>query len=374
MLALITGWTFAVHSSCCAEVGASWTIQLSSIGNEAADSTGQAAIGHVVRDVAASPDGRWIAAIVGHRGRSCESRPDDLFLVPVNGSIAQAKSLRLSRCAYARTSKPLHWSPGASHLAIVLGGYVTVLTAAGRLECQIGPVASFAGFVDDERMIAAMPRGSGPGPFSTRPAPVSIYTPTCELKATWQYPRKISRIVVAGPPAIGMVYEEDGSAVLLNPLTGTVLNELPKMAYNPMFLFGDRGRVLCVAHQPAGKFNVQMSCYESSRGSEVLPRPAVRNGAPFDVAWDSPVLVATDGYLTDVPFSFDTRLKTEAWIVWDMRRGACLARIKQRKQMQSFKDQGTAAKATLLPNGQRLAIGADDTLSLFNIAAPAEPD
>jgi hypothetical protein len=87
----------------------------------------------------------------------------------------------------------------------------------------------------------------------------------------------------------------------------------------------------------------------------------IRNGEPFDVARDVPVLAATDGYVSRLIFhgfdETDIAINVNSVVVWNLRRGVELIRLKGRKQRQSFIGSKNIVETRYWDRPARLALG-----------------
>jgi hypothetical protein len=324
---------------------------------------------HFVRGIAYSPNGKQIAAVVGHHG-SCRTTPDEVVIVPADGAASKGTTIQLDACASEYNGKVLHWAPDNCCIAVTFAGRVKIIRLENGRTCEIQPAAGVAGFIEDELVVVPRPRERRPDTLTNRAAPVPIYDCECAVRRTWMSEAGSEQLAAFGPPAILLRFRADQPMALIDPMSGDLLRRLPPAKFNPRFQFGAGGKVLCVGQHPAGTFDLRMSCYRTNDGAEAI-QPNVRNGAPFDVARNAPVLIATDETVHAVPFSFDTELRVESWIVWDLAQGRELARLPHQKQNRHLKltavekHGGEVARAALSPNGDQVATGADDLLRVY---------
>jgi len=192
------------------------------------------------------------------------------------------------------------------------------------------------------------------------------------------------RVAVFGPPEIaGAEARAEKNLVLVDPLSGKIVRRDPIPQDFPRVQFGDGGKIYCLGRWPAQPPTVSTTpvrCFDVLTGKESLPVGPIRNGEPFDVARDVPVLAATDSYLSHRVFhgfdETDVAENVNSVVVWNLRLGVELVRLKGQKQrlreIQSLRaltwsSWDLAARLALAPLGDRLAIAADDALSLYEI-------
>ena len=222
-------------------------------------------------------------------------------------------------------------------------------------------------------------------PFpNSETSPFFVFSLEGAQSAEWPLPGTI-RVAVFGAPGIaGVEVRAEKSLVLIDPLAGTIMRRDPVPQDFPRVQFGDGGRIYCLGdgrrRRPHRQY-LYCACAVSTRyGQEFLLLDRSGNGEPFDVARDAPVLAATDSFLSRVIFhafdETDIGANVSSVGVWDLRRGVELLRLKGQKQRQrvigfkngiGFPYWDRAARLALAPQGDRLAIAADDVLSLYEI-------
>jgi hypothetical protein len=344
------------------------------------------------RDLAYSPDGSWIAAVVGPSVTKPDSR-DDLVLIPSAGRVGEIRRIHLDRVA-AVTSycKDVFWSPDSVHIAVRLAtssfsSSFSIFRISGDEPIyRGGSVDEFLGFLDNRRFLVRSGRVENDYVDSLlRDQPISVFDLAGAQPAEWPLSGTI-RVAVFGPAEIaGVEVRAEKSLVLVDPLTGKIVRRDPVPQDFPRVQFGDHGRTYCLGRWPAQAppppiSVLRVRCVDALTGKESLPVGPVRNGEPFDLARDVPVLAATDGYVSHLVFhafdETDIGYNVGSVSVWNLRRGVEVVRLmgqKQRQRVIGFKNGffsvawDRAARLALGPQGDRLAIAADDVLSLYEI-------
>jgi hypothetical protein len=344
------------------------------------------------RDLAYSPDGNWIAALVGPSRTGPDSQ-DDLVLIPSTGMAGQIRRIHLDRIGADTTySKDVFWSPDSVHVAVRLAtssfssSFSIFQTSDDKPIYRGGVIDEFLGFVDNHRFLVRPGRVEDNGPVSKlRDQSLLVFSLEGAQSAEWPLPGTI-RVAVFGAPGIaGVEVRAEKSLVLIDPLAGTIMRRDPVPQDFPRVQFGDGGRIYCLGRWPAQTppppiSVLRVRCVDALTGKEFPPTGPVRNGEPFDVARDAPVLAATDSFLSRVIFhafdETDIGANVSSVGVWNLRRGVELLRLKGQKQRQrvigfkngiGFPYWDRAARLALAPQGDRLAIAADDVLSLYEI-------
>ena len=383
-------WLLAIAASGSAEMyGASkvrllWELKFSTIlaGGPSESKNLQA------RDLAYSPDGNWIAAVVGPLAARREQQ-DDLVIIPSSGRIDRSRRIHLDHIASSRYfSKAVFWSPDSVHVAVrlmtspihdVYDSSFTVFGAAdGKPTYRSGATEDFLGFIDSHRFLVRPGRVPDDG-FRLRDQSIFVFDLEGGQPAAWPLLGTI-RAAVFGPPEIaGIEVSTEKSLVLVDPLTGKIVRRDPLPQDFPRVQFGDGGKIYCLGRWPVLAPpppipNLPVRCFDARTGKESLPVGPVRNGEPFDIARDVPLLAATDSYLSRLIFHVfdesDIGNNVKSVVIWDVRRGVELVRLKGQKQRQSWgqvQDWDLPARLALAPQGDRLAIAANDVLSLYEI-------
>jgi hypothetical protein len=334
---------------------------------------------HMVRDMAYSPDGKWIALVLGHvwHLRECAENPDEVLLLSVEATAERTKRFTLDTCARDSWSRVLYWSPDGQHVAVLtdlLHRRLQILSVMEGKQCEIGHFWRFGGFIDDRRMVLAFDDRSLSRRFATR-LPILLYNTGCEEVGKWPLVAPIDGLAAFGPPGKAWVYN-GASMQAITDSSGKVMQQLPLDQVGPIARFGDSGKVLCQA-EPPGNYAQQVKCYDAETGTRILPGPPARTVAPFDVARDRAVIVATDAYRTNTLLGYNSVLHIESWIVWDLRQGREVARIKHGEQGSSLKftkrDRVSVEpiRAAISPDARHLATGMDDVLRIYDL--PAQP-
>jgi hypothetical protein len=124
------------------------------------------------RDLAYSPDGNWIAAVVGLRRTRPESR-DVLVLIPSAGGADQIRRVYLDHIA-ADTyyCKAVFWSPDSVHVAVRVStspsssSFAIFRATDGKLIYRGGDIDEFLGFIDNHRFLVRLGSSADNGPVS----------------------------------------------------------------------------------------------------------------------------------------------------------------------------------------------------------------
>ena len=320
-----------------------WTLKSSAI---VADRPGKSE-DSTVRDLAYSPDGNWIAAVGGPaRTKRRPDPPHELVIVPSTGEADRSKRIHLDHFATTPGKRALYWSADSTYIAVRLfhpsfAGHFTIFRASDGEPVYSGIDQEFSGFIDSHRFLVTPAKGKTersrrPGLQKREPAATSfdvlVYDLDGTQQAAWAFASNASGNVEAfGPPLIASVAVIGGKNLsLVNPLTGKLLSQDRDMAaFFSRVQFGDGGRSYCIA-------SVSVRCFDVDTGNELLPRPPVQHGEPFDIARDVPVLATTDSYGSSSPFAIALdlagKLDVKSVVVWDLRRGLELAQIKGQKQ------------------------------------------
>ncbi len=323
------------------------------------------------RELAYSPDGNWIAALIGPSWSKLGSE-DDLVLIPAGGRTDRIRRIHLGQfAADSFLCKDLFWSPDSGYVAVRLSvssfvSSFSVFGAADGKPIYRGRVGDeFLGFVDDRRFLVR-PGITGVNREGTKLQDRSIFVFDLDGTRPTEWPLSGTiRVGVLGLREIaGVEVQGEKSLVLVNASTGKVLRRDPLPDDLPRVQFGDDGRAYCLGRwptqippRPISALGVR--CVDALTGRESRPIGPVRYGEPFDVARDVPVLAATDTYSHLIFHAFD---ETDIGVnvvsvgVWNLRRGVEVVRHWDR-----------AARLALGPQGDRLAIAADDVLSLYEI-------
>lgn len=344
------------------------------------------------RDLAYSPDGNWIAAVVGP-AVAIPGSQDDLVFVPASGRADQIRGIHLDGVAAVTSyGKDIFWSPDGVHVAVRLatsnfGSSFCIFRAAdGKPIYRGGIIDEFLGFVDNHRFLVR------PGKVEDnyldsllRDHPISVFDLAGTQPAEWPLSGTISAAVFGPPGIAGVKVEGEKSLVIIDPLTGKIVRRDPVPQDFPRVQFGDGGRIYCLGRWPAQTppppvSTLRLRCVDALTGKEFLPIGLIRNGEPFDVARDVPVLAATDGYVSHLVFHVfdetDIGYNFNSVGIWNLRRGVEIIRLKAQKQRQraiGFKNGffsagwDRSAKLALGPQGDRLAIATDDVFSLYEI-------
>ena len=249
-----------------------------------------------------------------------------------------------------------------------------------------GIIDEFLGFIDNHRFLVRPGSVVDNGPFSRlRDQSILVFDLEGEQPAEWPLLGTM-RVAVFGPREIaGVEVRADKSLLLVDPLTAKIVRRDPVPPDFPRVQFGDGGKTYCFGKWPeqtlpAPSSEVTVRCFDALTGKESRPVGPVRHGEPFDIARDVPVLAATDSYLSRLIFhafdETDIGNNVKSVVVWDLQRGVELVRLKGQKQRQrligfssflEFPYWERAAKLALGPQGDHLAIAADDVLSLYEI-------
>ncbi len=343
----------------------------------------------LARDLAYSPDGNWIAALVGPLRTHAESQ-DDLVLIPSTGRIDQVRRIHLDHiAAYTFYSKAVFWSPDSVHVAVRLStrsftsSYTIFRVTDGKLIYRGRVIDEFLGFIDNRRFLVRPANAVDNGPASSlQDQPTSIFDLDEGQQSAQALPGTM-RAAVFGPPAIaGIEVSSEKRLVLVDPLTGKIVRRDPVPPDFPRVQFGDSGKIYCLGRWPTRTVPLPVRCFDVLTGKESLPMEPIRNGEPFDLARDAPVLAATDSYVAHRVFHVfdetDQAIDVRSVVVWNLRRGVELVRLKGQRQRQRAsqfevpRDAGEerwdrAAKLALGPKGDRLAIAADDVFSMYEM-------
>ncbi len=327
---------------------------------------------------------------MGHRGPDRESQ-DDLVLIPSAGRTTQIRRIHLDHIAAdSFLCKDLFWSPDGVHVAVRLstssssGFSFSIFGTTDDKPIYRGGINDVVlGFIDNHRFLVRSGEVKANG---LQDQSISVFDLAGAKSAEWPLPGTI-RAAVFGPPGMaGVEVQGEKSLVIVDPLTGKMVREDPVPQDFPRVQFGDGGRAYCfgrwptqIPPRPISALGVR--CVDALTGKASLPIGPVRYGEPFDVARDVPVLAATDSYLSHLVFhAFDETDIGDNVLsvgVWNLRRGVELLRLKGQKQRQrsiGFTDmfqfpyvRDRAARLALGPQGDRLAIAADDVFSLYEI-------
>ncbi len=323
-----------------------WELKFSAI---LADGPGQSR-NLQARDLAYSPDGNWIAAVVGPSVAKLDSQ-DDLLLIPSSGRADQIRRIHLDGIgAVTSYGKDIFWSPDGVHVAVRLatsnfGSSFSIFRASdGETIYRGGIIDEFLGFVDNHRFLVR------PGRVEDnyldallRDHPISVFDLQGEQPAEWPLSGTISAAVFGPPGIAGVEVQGEKSLVIVEPLTGKMVRRDPVPQYFPRVQFGDGGRIYCLGRWPARTppppiSVLRVRCVDALTGKEFLPMGPVRNGEPFDVARDVPVLAATDGYVSHLVFHLfdetDIGYNFSSVGIWNLRRGIEIVQLKAQKQRQ----------------------------------------
>jgi hypothetical protein len=318
---------------------------------------------------------------------------DDLILIPSTGRTDRVRRIHLDHIAADTLfCKAIFWSPDSVHVAVRLStsaysSSFTIFRATDdRPIYSGGTTDEFLGFIDNHRFLARPGSDADNRPFS-RLRDQSIFVFDLDGAQPTEWPLLgTMRVAVFGPTGVvGVEVSAEKSLVLVDPLTGKIVRRDPVPQDFPRVQLGDDGRIYCLGRWPTQTppppiSALRVRCFDVLTGKESLPIGPVRNGEPFDVARDVPVLAATDSYLSRLIFhafdETDIADNVKSVVIWNLRRGVELVRLpgqKQRQRLIGFKDVlefpywDRAAKLALGPQGDHLAIAADDVLSLYEI-------
>lgn len=344
------------------------------------------------RDLAYSPDGNWIAAVVGLVRTKPESQ-DDLILIPSTGSTDRVRRIHLEHIAADTLyCKAIFWSPDSVYVAVRLStsaysSSFTIFRATDdRPIYSGGTTDEFLGFIDNHRFLAQPGSDADNRPFS-RLRDQSIFV--FDLDGARPAERPLlgtMRVAVFGPTGVVAVeVSAEKSLVLVDPLTAKIVRRDTVPQDFPRVQLGDGGRIYCLGRWPTQTppppiSALRVRCFDALTGEESLAVGPVRSGEPFDVARDVPVLAATDSYLSRLTFhafdETDIGDNVKSVVIWNLHRGVELVRLpgqKQRQRLIGFWNTTNepywdrAARLALGPQGDHLAIAADDILSLYEI-------
>ncbi len=333
------------------------------------------------RDLSYSPDGNWIAAVVGPF-RTKPVRQDDLVLIPSSGRADQIRRVPLGQLAASSAYlKTLFWSPDSIRVAVelspsyLISSFAIFRVADDKVIYRGRAMEEFLGFIDNRRFLV-WPRRVGV-------QNQSVLVSDLEGERPVEWPFSSMRVAVFGPPEIGAVYVRAGNdlresslnLVIVDPPTGKVVRQEPAPKGAPLVHFGDGGRIYCFARWPLESYGATppppVSCLDVRTGKESLQVGPIHHGEPFDMARDAPVLAATDSYVTHLIFHWfdetDVGTNVKSVVIWDLRRGIEIVRLKGQKQNGQNWDR--AARLALAPRGDRHAVAAADVLSLYEIPA-----
>jgi hypothetical protein len=363
----------------------------------------------VTKGLAYSPDGKWIAVMAGGAG-VCRKDNDVLFLVPASGNLDGVKRIGLNHCTeldgWNQAARPIEWSPDSEHIAVSFtsprdangeAGHFAIVRASDGAQKELSAPdvhpaffwpdherSGFSGFLDGDRMLMVSKSKRHEGPGDDFDVTLSI----CDLNGQKLSERTLlvdfGLALAFGPPAMVYVLPSDQpKPVISDPVTGKVLSKGPRLpGYNPEVHFGDAGKIVCTATEASDARSNRMICFDIPSGVEILPKPSVRNGTPFELARNSSVLLASDVYCCTNPNVDEPPIRVSR-VIWDLRSGKELARM--RFQMQSQKSStgllsvggggveynvestGVLAPAALSPEGERVAYGCNDLLRIYQI-------
>jgi hypothetical protein len=321
----------------------------------------------LVKRLAWSPDGKSIAAIITTGGEN-----DELLIIPVSNNTAGARRIPLHGSFQAfNRYRLLTWCPSSDCIAVQLAN--RKLGVFWR-EGNRGPAmhsGELEGFVDDRRMLFTT-TGGLPNFGDSGQATIQDLENGAGGVPSF-YSRSVDYVEAFGPPARALVHFYGKDTEVLDPINGTVLcRGLTLPNHNIQSRFGDHGRVVCIGGDSEGWGSEPVLCYDTTTGSETLPRPKVRNGSPLDMAREAPVLLASDIYSPHTLINFFKFLAenegevAKSLVFWDLGKGREIARIKY--PMQAVKtDFETIGRSAISPNGKEFAIGADDFLRIYRL-------
>jgi hypothetical protein len=306
--------------------------------------------------------------------------PDELVIIPSTGEADRSRRIHLDHVAITPGTRALYWSSDSAHVAVRLfhpaSAHFIIFRASDGKPVYTGIDQEFSGFIDSHRFLVMpvkpvkeqtkrirrpeLQKREPPAPRATS-FDVLVYDLDGTQQGVWPFAGNALAVEAFGPPLIASVAVLGSKNLsLINPLTGKRLSQDRDMAaYFSRVQFGDSGRSYCIA-------SVSVRCFDVLTGNELFPRPPVRHGEPFDIARDVPVLATTDSYGSSSPFAIALDLNGKFYVksvvVWDLRSGVELARIKGQKQRGD-----SPARVAMAPLGKYLAVAADDVLSLYEI-------
>lgn len=217
-----------------------------------------------VRDIAYSPDGNWIAAVVGP-WRANRDSADDLVIIPSVGRIDRSKRIHLDHIAQsAFYVKTIFWSPDSAHVAVRL--FITFLRsdfaifrASDELPEYQGAGQEFLGFFDSHRFLIQPARTDPADEFQNRET--SVYHLDGTRQVSWPFAATI-RVATLGPPSIAAVkVRGDQGLLIVDPLTGGILRRNPFDLDERSRLIPDQGERYC------GGFRLNPTFHEFSLGA-----------------------------------------------------------------------------------------------------------
>lgn len=344
-----------------------WSQRLSALSGETAAPT-QRPI-HTVEALRFSPDGRWIAAAVGHSTELAPGKPDELVILGADGDAKRAVVFPLSNPVVASEASPaIYWGPSSDHILVPTRGGGTIIRAADGATCEIRDVWLVGGFVDAAHVIGATHVSPArAGSYTINRTAVSVFGLDCRLASEWQFRGRIDWIEAYSPRRIAALLPDQSNARIVGAETGDLLTRLPEFSGGAYLRFGALGKAVCVGCYPAtGPF----ACYSATTGQEIARHKSLKGGAPFDVSLDGSLVLASDGVLHYNAFTERTRDEWKRWVVWDFLSGRDVAVLKYRTQRRRSTDRKTDEvpfAAAISPDGRFFAIGGDDQVFLYAI-------
>lgn len=338
-------------------------------------------IPQIVKGLAWSPDGSWIAVMVGDE--LCRNGlDDDVLLVPSSETDRGPRRIHLRRCFAASlvgevsgASNSLDWSPDSESLALggpaFRGGVIFRLDSG--LQHEIPADCRIGGFISEKSLVTKRQRGDN----------FSLVAYDLDGQQQSEQALGFGADVVAFGPAPRLFIQDAQGARIIDSATNQVLGNGPSLPRGAgQAGFGNQGNVVCTAACPYNPLqNGPLVCYDVLKAAEILPRVKVKNGVPFDVARNSLVLVATDEHKVFSPFiigsflgifsedrDWPTKRVVKPWVVWDLGQGRSLMELTQAGQAPQgeWREPGRPAMA---PDGRRVATAGRDLLRIYNVPA-----
>jgi hypothetical protein len=305
-----------------------------------------------------SPDGDWIAALSSRI--TTEGERTELLLVPSTGDASKARRLQVRG---QPLSTPLHtgvhWSPSGEHIAVETTNFSTaILRVADGSRCELPRTTVFGGFIAPDKVIAAdweAPKdpASIPADFST----LTIYGTDCVRQKTWRVPGQVREIETSARTGL-IALRPAATEIRVLDAAGAERGHV-SVGSGSMLRFGEKGGVLCKADYPA---NGSLACFDLASGRE-FSHPYVIGGAPFDVALDNSIVVATHGTSSFNLMSGKDSGGLSHWVVWNYRTGEEIGRLRYRKQRHAY----AYSPSAVAPDGRRFVLGAGGTLRMYEI-------
>jgi hypothetical protein len=312
-----------------------------------------------------SPDGKWIAA-VGER---------EVNIISVDGITARNRVIRLFKRTATTIGDPgVRWAAGSQYLAIhvvrsegTLEGGAIIIRVSTERQCEIPQeVRELGGFFTDRQIVVSRSLHPTKG-YTVNSSPVSVYNVECGLETTWDFRGRIDYLEGLAPLGIAALIPDQSEVRIVNPITGEEKHRFRIIVGSGSLHFGNLGTVLCAGRYPSMG---PLVCYDVRSAKLIGRHPNILGGSPLDVSLNDMIVLASDGSSYGSAFTKRRGNTLKAWVVWDVRTGRDLVRLKYRTQRRSaspaFSFEIPFASA-ISPDGRSFAIAGDGALSLYAI-------